>query len=569
MSSVEFRDRRGLQGMPVATKAELYADPRKRSLLLFLRAMSSRPGGLEKVAEDLIEMFPERLGSPTMHKLGMKPDRSYDTEAVKIIRAELGIGQRLSPIPLRGEQGGNGEPLTDAERRNIRQGVEKSLASDKGFFDELIEERVAELESSARLAKAEVIARQHPTHYPASAFVRWCDKAARQNLPSFLWEYCTNPKIRLVTTDESPQSVGRYEYLEGDLRFWNPETASLAYFHDLTGALLEYKARHEAQARAQFAETAVSKSVFGTLDRGLRSRKIVVVQGVEGIGKSFSSEAWNECHLGEAVFVRLEGIVTKTTFFQSLSSACGLASSVSQKSQEMQIRIRHFLERSGLMLIIDEAHRLFQQTERIYSHPELLNWVYTCWDQKIPVAMLVTPQFVSRMDEVERQTDWRSGQLKRRIVKWTRLPEKLAAEDLQAIARNIAPRYAAAMLGELVDFALPSRRQIDAMRNAMEAAESIAEEKGRKTPIFQDLLDGIADAQLTDQAMTTPLDRMRQSGGPTGGKRKGRRIANALPLQDDCSELGPGADSSAETEFTRTVTPSRGQRPQMAEPVLG
>ena len=569
MSSVEFAEKRGLQGMPVATKAELYTDPCKRSLLLFLRAMSARPGGIEKVAADVLEMFPERIGSSTMHRLGMKPDRNYDTEAVKSIRAELNIDRWLSPFPLRGEHDESEEPLTDVERRSIRLEVKKSIFSPEGFFDELIEERVAEMETSARRAKAEMLARQHPTHYPASAFVRRCDKTARQNLPRLLWEYCTNPKIRLSTKDESPASVGSDEYLEGDLRFWNTETASLAYFHDLTGALLEYKARHEAQARVKFAETAISKSVFGTLDRGLRSRKIVVVQGVEGVGKSFSGQAWNECHLGEAVFVRLEGIVTKTTFFQSLSSACGLASSVSQKSQEMQIRIRHFLERSGLMLIIDEAHRLFQQTERIYSHPELLNWVYTCWDQKIPVALLVTPQFVSRMDEVERQTDWRSGQLKRRIAKWTRLPEKLAEEDLQGIARNIAPRYTAAMLGELVDFALPSRRQIDAMRNAMEAAESIAEEKGRKTPTFQDLLDGIADAQLTDQAMTTPLDRKRQSGGPTGGKRKGRRMADASPLHDDCSELEPGADSGDATEFTRTVTPSRGRSPQMAEPVLG
>ena len=129
MSSVEFAEKRGLQGMPVATKAELYTDPCKRSLLLFLRAMSARPGGIEKVAADVLEMFPERIGSSTMHRLGMKPDRNYDTEAVKSIRAELNIDRWLSPFPLRGEHDESEEPLTDVERRKIRLEVEKSMSS--------------------------------------------------------------------------------------------------------------------------------------------------------------------------------------------------------------------------------------------------------------------------------------------------------------------------------------------------------------------------------------------------------------------------------------------------------
>ena len=342
----------------------------------------------------------------------------------------------------------------------------------------------------------------------------------------------------------------------GVLRHWNRETASLRYFRDLTDALIEYKARHEEQAREQLAETVVSKAVFRTLERGRRSRKIVVVQGIEGVGKSFSGEAWCESHLGEAVFIRLKGIVTKTTFFQSISKACGLASSVSQKSQEMQTRIEHFLERTGTMLVFDEAHRLFGQTERIYSHPELLNWVYTLWDQNIPVALLVTPQFVSRMDEVERQTDWRSGQLKRRIEMWTRLPEKLPEADVRTVARNIAPSYPAAMLGELVAVAMTSRRQIDAMHRAMSAAEFIAGDNGRKTPNFQDLLKGIEEAQLTDQAMTTPLDKARQAGGSRGGRKSRARNGDASPLHDDCSEVETVAESDAQTDFARAITPA-------------
>jgi hypothetical protein len=486
MSSVEMAEKDGLKGMPVAAKAALYSDPRKRSLLFFLQAMSTRPGGLEKVAEDLVEMFPERPKPASKHSHC---------------------------------------PTCESER--LEQLWNRSGASE-----------------------------EH-------------DSVVSVMLSGFLWEYCLNPRVAIVLPGESHRGC---VYGSGDSQslpsHWSTKTASLCYFRDITGALLEYKARHEQQARESIAETAISKSVFRTLARGLRSRKIVVVQGVEGIGKSFGGEAWRECHLGEAVFVRLEGIVTKTTFFQVVSKALGLAGSVSQKSQEMQIRIRHHLERSGLMLVIDEAHRLFQPSERIYSHPELLNWIYTLWDFKIPVALLVTPQFVSRMDEVERQTDWRSGQLKRRIELWTQLPEKLSEDDLRTIARNVAPHYKANMIDELVDFALPSRRQVDAMRRAMSAAEFIAEEKGRKAPTFQDLLAGIEEAQLTDQAMTTPLDKKRQLSGNAAAGKARRRRSLAEPLHDDCSAGELPQESQVEEPFSRATTPSPATRLRDREPAL-
>ncbi len=548
MSSVKMAENDGLKGMPVAAKAALYSDPRIRSLLFFLREISARPGGFDKVAADVLEMFPERLGSPTMHKLGVSGGQIYSAEQVRAVRNELDSVLELGTqgrFPIKGESG-------------PRRWDEALRRADMG------EEEWAE---DVRRCEAE--ASKHPASYPASEFVQYCRDLATANLSEFLWEFCLDPRIELVSHNDRRKPPRLSTWLAGAGKHWNTETANLSYFQDITCALLEYRAHHQEQARARLAETDVSKAIFRTLERGLRSRGIVVVQGVEGVGKSYSGEAWRERHLGEAVFVRLEGIVTKTTFFQSISGACGLAPSVSQKSQEMQIRIRHFLERSGLMLIIDEAHRLFQQTERIYSHPELLNWVYTCWDQKIPVALLVTPQFVSRMDAVERQTDWRAGQLKRRIVVWTKLPEKLLETDLRAIAQNIAPRYSPAMLDELVDCALPSRRQIDAMRRAMSEAEFIADENGRKAPTFQDLLAGIADAQLTDQAMTTPLDRKRQANTSDSGRRTRRQRSIGSPMQDGCNSPAETDASADETEFTRAVTPSRQTRPQMAEATLG
>ncbi len=40
----------------------------------------------------------------------------------------------------------------------------------------------------------------------------------------------------------------------------------------------------------------------------------------------------------------------------------------------MQARIEDVLKRSKLMLVMDEAHFVFNQSRRMYSRPELVDW---------------------------------------------------------------------------------------------------------------------------------------------------------------------------------------------------
>ena len=62
MSSPEFTEMRGIPGTAVAAKAQLCNSARKRSLLFFLQSLSLKGGGLRKVARELIEAFPKRVG---------------------------------------------------------------------------------------------------------------------------------------------------------------------------------------------------------------------------------------------------------------------------------------------------------------------------------------------------------------------------------------------------------------------------------------------------------------------------------------------------------------------------
>lgn len=54
MSNRRFVELRGVSGVAVAAKAELYSDPRKRSLIFFLQALSLKPGGLRGVARRML-----------------------------------------------------------------------------------------------------------------------------------------------------------------------------------------------------------------------------------------------------------------------------------------------------------------------------------------------------------------------------------------------------------------------------------------------------------------------------------------------------------------------------------
>lgn len=58
MSSSEYTELRGIPGTAVAAKAQLYSDPRKRSLLFLLQSLSVEEGGLQRLGRAISETFP-------------------------------------------------------------------------------------------------------------------------------------------------------------------------------------------------------------------------------------------------------------------------------------------------------------------------------------------------------------------------------------------------------------------------------------------------------------------------------------------------------------------------------
>src|SRR5260370_36282953 len=162
----------------------------------------------------------------------------------------------------------------------------------------------------------------------------------------------------------------------------------------------------------------MSELGWGELDYALETRKMVLIRGNPGIGKSESLKAWCEMHRGEARMLSLKGISHRSGFFRELAKALGVGSTFSLSPAKMQARVEDYLEKTKPLLVVDEGQYLFQGHERVRAHPELVNWVNTaCFNCGVPVAIVATLDFDRRRRAVEAQTTWSSEQLSRRVTR--------------------------------------------------------------------------------------------------------------------------------------------------------
>ena len=108
MSSVEFAELRGISGVAVSTRAAILIHEPKRELIWFFQALSLNEGGIRRVAKELVEMFPERLGTEKMHKSGVKPEKICPGEIVCGVELDLNRRHEIlsseSTAPQKGKE---------------------------------------------------------------------------------------------------------------------------------------------------------------------------------------------------------------------------------------------------------------------------------------------------------------------------------------------------------------------------------------------------------------------------------------------------------------------------------
>ena len=104
MSSPSLMGARGLPGNLVAARCAVLDDPLERRLIYFLQALSHREGGLSKVGRDLVAMFPQRIGTRTMRRLGLGGPATYSrADAIKIFGELDDVREREPQLLSAGE----------------------------------------------------------------------------------------------------------------------------------------------------------------------------------------------------------------------------------------------------------------------------------------------------------------------------------------------------------------------------------------------------------------------------------------------------------------------------------
>jgi hypothetical protein len=391
------------------------SDPKRRRLIWFLHWFSHRPGGLRALALDLINRnLRTRLGSATMHRLGIEPATVYAGEPFEEICCELSF-------------------YPSESRRDLRQTIEFCLASN----------------DFGGIAAAKKLLSPESRRASAATFLSECRDSACRGLAETLRQISSDPRAK-----------------------WE-----VPYMQDLVGAVAEEMRGHADLARSLAAQTKIASHVSDALEFSYRTRGLVVVFGTERIGKSKAAEQWTAANPDKARIIPLTAGTTDLLFYSEVAEAIGCGAMNGLTAGEMRERIRGAVKSRDLMLIFDEAHCLFGLSPKAsvkrleYLRTEFVN-------NGIPVALIVTPQFANRLVGLERSTDFNLNQFRGRITKWVELPQKPSRADIESVACFRLPEIDNESLTLLVDSASASECPLAALHNAILEAQSLAEKVG-------------------------------------------------------------------------------------------
>ena len=459
-------------------------------------------------------MFPDRVGTCTMHELGMRKGQHYTGREAFVIRTQIRD---------------NGDCTV-------------SMLERESDIRELVEPTWDDCPVSAP--------RSYGPPVPRQDLYEECFEAAKTKLPDFLVELCINPRILIeldkpeVEADGSTRNLAEDEIHE--LSAWDCEPADLVCFRDVIGALVEYKRRYEERVKADFYLTGIGKQVWKQLDAALKTNTMIVIDGLEGRGKTEAVRAWTNCHLGEARFASLDGTSSKTAQVRELARALGVGHGNPRIALEMQTSVKEVLQSSGLMIVVDEAHFLFNQHLRQSGRPELLDWIDTALcNPPLPLALVTTPQFLDCMERSAGQVGWNYRQFKRRCKRYVRLPAKNTPHDVEAVARKLLPDADKATIKQIMAYEALSKRDLSAVGDVVREAKLLADEDGAGEVNFEHVKRAIYEVLIVSDVPWAEMEKRLQQ------KQLGRKASRrGLALEPETGQ------EPAETRGRHHYTPA-------------
>ena len=495
VNSAEIAELHGIGATAVAKRCALLTSPDARELVWFVQGRSLIEGGLKQMAKDLLKMFPEQIVCPLRGNIG------------EVSLNPIGI-------PPHSYMDAPGH-ITREEAVQLFLGTYRRRA---GY--------------------------QHP------------------NVPSmvgFLIDFCINPRFPIWLKDEK---TGVRKNVDGDefqeFEPDDPVDPNLPYFNDAIGALVEYKRRYEERVRAEFCLTAIGQRAWKELDAAHKGKIMIIIDGLEGRGKTEAVRAWSRCHLGKARFASLDGTSTRTVQLRQLSKAVGTGFGTARKALEMQVLVQEVLQTSQMMIVIDEAHFFFNQSHRVFSRPEMLDWIDTALcNAGVPVALVTTPQFLICMGRAADQVGWNYRQFKRRCKRYVTLPPKNSPEDVEAVARKLLPDADKATIKQVMAYVALSKRDLSAVGDVVREAKVLAEEDGASRVTFEHVKRAIYEVLIPSDTPWAEMEKQLQNKKP--GSKASQRAPALEPEADQepvetrgrniSSRLLPGDSSGSRLRF--------------------
>jgi len=324
--------------------------------------------------------------------------------------------------------------------------------------------------------------------YCADDFLQHASDAA-QYLSAHLQRLCLNPQI------DFKQSYQLY----------GADQAEVWYFEGLVEALVLLRRREMEEARAKLADTEISNRIIGTLDFCQRRRRMALIEGKAGIGKSATTKAWCEMCGGLARYVEIPSSGDDRSFYSAIAEALGVARGPSYNGQQIKLRVEEALKQSGLLIVLDEAQFCWPQHNRPRGTPARLQWIKTAFDFGAAIALVALPDFTKWQALYVEKTLWSDEQFERRLNRRVSLPESHSTEDLLRIARVLHPRGNKLSWKLLAGYArATAKKQASAITEALESATDIAGQAGRQEATFEDIEEAIRlDFQPLESTMPT------------------------------------------------------------------
>lgn len=318
----------------------------------------------------------------------------------------------------------------------------------------------------------------------------------------------------------------------------DPDTGGAGKLYSLTGLtwyLERYRADYIKEKRRAYT-TALGKKVSEILDYTAYSRGLTLMEGEARTGKSFAARAWCDQQAGLARFVEVPTGNDDSGFYRALARGLGIGNFLQYKAREIRERVESVLLTGDIVLVLDEAHRLWPQRNLRYGFPGRVEWVMSMSNAGVPIAMVSTPQFLTTQKAVEK-SGWNSAQLNGRISRCEPLPRELSVQDLMNIAKTLLPEADAYYSRAMAAYARKTARYLGAIDAIAKRARYLAMKAGRDTATPEEIKTAMLEIAPSDTRLIATMGKARptepmQPDDPP--PMPGNRIAGRL--QAHCNE---------------------------------